>query len=230
VNRIGRVPLVAVPRLADTGTCDRCEGTGWDYSEGPATRCVCMAERDRAAARQRLLEKIPMSYRECTRDSWRGSWPPAAPAAGARWWDSSWAVFVHGSSTGVGKTHLATALFLEAFDVGGFISCRWLSTKALLAAVTGEIAAKAERRIEREAREAQLLLLDDLGAERATDFAREVLSALLCHRYDWQRPTIVTSNAEDLAAIDALDPRLSSRLAHHSLLVHRHGEDRRIPT
>lgn len=188
-----------------------------------------MAERDRVAARARLVEEIPTLYRGCSRAGWKGRWPAAAPPAEARWWEESWLVFLHGAVTGSGKTHLATVIFLEAIDAGGFRTHRWISTKDLLAAVTGEIAAQSERRIERELREAELLLLDDLGAERPTDFARDVISALLCHRYDWQRPTILTSNADDLSAIDAFDPRLSSRLAHRSILIHRGGEDRRLP-
>lgn len=229
MNPLRPLALRAVPDAVTAAACERCDDTGWELVDGGARRCACMAEADRSAAHRRLLAEIPTLYRGCSRATWRGRWPAAAPVAGARWWDERWLVFVHGGVTGCGKTHLATAVFLEAVESGEFRTHRWLSTKGLLSAVTDEIAGKAERRAERDAREAQLLLLDDLGAERATDFAREVLAGILCHRYDWQLPTILTSNADDLAAIDALDPRLSSRLAHRSLLVHRGGEDARIP-
>lgn len=57
------------------------------------------------------------------------------------------------------------------------------------------------------------LLLDDLGAERATDFAQEQLNLILSTRYDHLRPTIITCNAESETDIYArMDPRIADRL------------------
>jgi DNA replication protein DnaC len=53
-----------------------------------------------------------------------------------------------------------------------------------------------------------MLALDDLGAEKVTEWGGEQLYRLLDRRCDARRPTIVTSNA----AVDALDPRIVSRL------------------
>lgn len=60
---------------------------------------------------------------------------------------------------------------------------------------------------------APCLLLDDLGAERATDFAQEQLSLLLSQRYNSLRPTIITCNAVDEKDLYArMDPRIADRL------------------
>ncbi|MEX2425883.1 MAG: ATP-binding protein [Thermomicrobiaceae bacterium] len=58
-------------------------------------------------------------------------------------------------------------------------------------------------------RNADLLVLDDLGTENATPWAREKLYQLMNHRYNNRRPTIVTSNRN----IDELDGRIASRLS-----------------
>ena len=58
-----------------------------------------------------------------------------------------------------------------------------------------------------------LLVMDDLGAERVTEFGREQLYLLLERRYAESRPSIITSNAT-LETIGAhLDDRIASRIA-----------------
>jgi len=46
--------------------------------------------------------------------------------------------------------------------------------------------------------EAELLVLDDLGAERLTDWVEETMSLIVNTRYNERRPTIFTSNYEDI--------------------------------
>lgn len=54
-----------------------------------------------------------------------------------------------------------------------------------------------------------LLVLDDLGVEKQTDWADEQLYKVLDSRYDNELPTIITSNQ----VADRIDPRLKSRYA-----------------
>ena len=74
---------------------------------------------------------------------------------------------------------------------------------------------------------ADLLVLDDLGRERTTDWALERLYVLVNERYEARRPTIVTANYRpaDLAAsgMDAV----VSRLREHSTVVELRGSDYR---
>jgi DNA replication protein DnaC len=56
------------------------------------------------------------------------------------------------------------------------------------------------------------LILDDLGAEKQTDFSAATLYAIIARRRNWQQLTIVTSN-QTLEEINAWEPRLASRLA-----------------
>ncbi len=57
-------------------------------------------------------------------------------------------------------------------------------------------------------RSAFLLILDDLGTENTTPWAREKLYQLINHRYNEQLPTIITSNQE----YKLIDERILSRL------------------
>ena len=59
-----------------------------------------------------------------------------------------------------------------------------------------------------QVRRAPLLILDDLGTESATAWAKEKLYQLFNHRYNAKLPTVITTSRE----IDDLDPRLRSRL------------------
>ena len=73
----------------------------------------------------------------------------------------------------------------------------------------------------------RLLLLDDLGCTRMTDFIHEQFMYAVSKRYNDFYPTIITTNAESLEALDAIDPRLTSRL-HEGLVVTLGGRDRRV--
>ena len=57
-------------------------------------------------------------------------------------------------------------------------------------------------------RDAPLLVLDDLGTESATSWAREKLYQLLNHRYNLRLPTVITTNLKP----SELDPRIYSRM------------------
>jgi DNA replication protein DnaC len=73
---------------------------------------------------------------------------------------------------------------------------------------------------------AGLLVLDDLGAEKGSDFLLERVYAIVNHRYSWERPTIVTTNL-DLEQMGALWPRMASRLCS-GVVVSLAGKDKRL--
>jgi DNA replication protein DnaC len=59
-----------------------------------------------------------------------------------------------------------------------------------------------------QVRKSPLLVLDDLGTESATSWAKEKLYQLFNYRYNARLPTVITTAQR----IEDLDPRLSSRL------------------
>lgn len=72
-----------------------------------------------------------------------------------------------------------------------------------------------------------VLILDDLGAERPTDWTTERLYALVNRRWLDMRPTVVTSNVPADQIESAIGERLLSRLTHDALVYRLSGKDRR---
>ena len=62
-------------------------------------------------------------------------------------------------------------------------------------------------------RKMPLLVIDDLGAQKETDYARERLYGLINYRYNELLPTIITANVGP----GQLDDRIASRLQDHRL-------------
>jgi DNA replication protein DnaC len=73
--------------------------------------------------------------------------------------------------------------------------------------------------------EADLLVLDDIGALRTSDWSREQLHAVIDRRYNAMRPTVVTTNLPKLG--DEVGDRIASRLAADIVIVTLAGPDRR---
>lgn len=73
------------------------------------------------------------------------------------------------------------------------------------------------------------LMLDDVGSQRATDFALETLAEILRYRYNAMLPTIVTANVSKLSELEGLgfDARLVSRIASGAVVKFT-GKDRRL--
>ena len=61
-----------------------------------------------------------------------------------------------------------------------------------------------------------LLIVDDLGTENTTPWAREKLYQIFNHRYNYRLPTVVTTNVD----LDSLDPRIASRICDQQLCGH----------
>ncbi|MBR5371491.1 MAG: ATP-binding protein [Oscillospiraceae bacterium] len=75
-----------------------------------------------------------------------------------------------------------------------------------------------------------LLILDDLGAERRTDYMDEIVFSLIEYRSQAMRPLLITSNLsrrEFDAPGDTARQRVFSRLWNRCLAVRMEGEDRR---
>ena len=72
------------------------------------------------------------------------------------------------------------------------------------------------------------LCIDDIGAEKLTDFVRQITYYIVNEREQWMLPLIITSNFS-LAQIDEMiDPRISSRIAGMCETIKLTGKDRRL--
>lgn len=75
--------------------------------------------------------------------------------------------------------------------------------------------------------EVDLLVFDDLGAGKVTDWTEDTLYRLIDTRYARQLPTIVTTNMDAREFRDAMDERIVSRLAESQQVALTGGDRRR---
>jgi DNA replication protein DnaC len=74
-------------------------------------------------------------------------------------------------------------------------------------------------------RTADLWALDDLGSVSVTDWGADALLTIIDHRWQHQRPTLITTNAADLRSL--LGDRVASRIADGATVAHITAPDRR---
>lgn len=110
---------------------------------------------------------------------------------------------------GCGKTHLAAAIANEWISHGHNVM--FIVTPDLLdhlrAAYSPQATTSYDQRFD-TIKNVALLVLDDLGTESATPWAREKLYQLLNHRYNAQLPTVITTSAGPYE----IEPWLRSRM------------------
>lgn len=110
---------------------------------------------------------------------------------------------------GCGKTHLAAAIGNYQASLG--FPPLMVSVPDLLdhlrATFSPNSTVSLDRRFE-EVRTSRLLILDDLGTQSATPWAREKIYQLFNYRYNAELPTVITTSSKS----EDLDPRLNSRM------------------
>jgi DNA replication protein DnaC len=137
-------------------------------------------------------------------------------------------LFLHGRC-GTGKTHLAVAIAMEFMSHNPHQRVLFAVVPDLLDHLRATFdpghGIAYDERFD-AIRSAQLLVLDDLGTENTTPWAREKLYQIFNHRYNEQLPTVITSN-QDFKKIEerVLSRILDTRLTRY---VHVDGEDYRL--
>jgi len=111
---------------------------------------------------------------------------------------------------GTGKTHLAVAvlrmLIARGFE-GVFFDYQELLRR--IRASWDETAGESDREAYRSALEAEVLLLDDLGSQRAPEWVIDTITAIVTHRSNYQKPLIATTNLPDPDMGGAVAERLA---------------------
>jgi DNA replication protein DnaC len=199
-----------------TSPCPICGDSGLKLIVGPngeryAEDCECRLQR-RAA---RLLQRagIPKRYEHCTLESFEPGFNKADQSLAtaymmARNFVAGYPVTTEGRGllltgrVGVGKTHLAVgilqALIREKGVVGLFCDYREL-LKRIQESYNPRVAT-TELQILAPVFEAEVLILDELGAQKPTDWVWDTVALILNTRYNDKRTTLITTNYPNLPA------------------------------
>ena len=204
--------LKAVPKLrsvesnaSDIEVCEICFGTGMEVVPGKgARRCVCR-KRD-PHVEQINKTQIPKRYEKC-----------------------------HFNTYNAGKTHLAVSI-LKGLTERGF-ACLFYEFGTLLKEIQSSYNPNtftSELSVLAPVLNADILVLDELGASKPTDWVRDTLHHIINTRYNERKFTIFTTNYLDERATDrdeTLEDRIGvrarSRIYEMCQTVVIEGEDHR---
>jgi DNA replication protein DnaC len=195
----------------DETPCAVCNDTGWRTitrgKEREVVRCECRLK----SRGERLLAaaKIPPRYEHCDLSTFKcdqddkdqHSLAKAKLYAGrfVEEYPTEKTGLLFVGSVGVGKTHLAVGI-LKALIRDKGVPCLFCDYRELLKSIQNSFNASVqatEMGILRPVFDAEVLVLDELGAVRSTEWVFDTVNYILNSRYNNNKTTIITTNFPD---------------------------------
>ena len=200
---------------AEEAVCQFCFGTGTRLEageEGIKGAVICECRRSGSATRFLDAARIPPRFREC---SFHNYYPKNdsqyfAHSFASRLVDDYPSVdagLLFMGSVGVGKTHLAIAVLKDLIQKKG-VNCLFYESGSLLKAIQDSynpVSQTSEMRVLAPVYQAEVLVLDELGATVPTNWVRDTMYQIINTRYNNKKLTIFTTNYFDEGRVGAED-------------------------
>lgn len=204
----------------DPEVCPFCYGAGLEVIPGKGAR-PCRCRKQNSHSNQIVKVKIPRRYENCHFQSYTIMNPSQERAFK---YSSKLAMdypaidrgLLLMGTCGVGKTHLAVSI-LKALTERGF-SCLFYEFGSLLKQIQDSYnpnTQSSELKILNNLFEAEVLVLDEIGASKPTDWVRDTMAHVINTRYNDRKLTIFTTNYLDERKSDkdeTLEERIGVRL------------------
>src|SRR5271170_6318081 len=210
--------------------CVQCSGTGWkmvvrkDSVPGKvAVPCECGTEERAEKVMDRA--RIPKRYEHCDFESyvpdladgktWTAQHSESLQQAKmlalgfVRDYPATEKGLLFMGPSGVGKTHLSVAALKELIRRGhGGLFCDYRELLKEIQASYNPASESTEMAILEPVRTVEILVLDDLGASKPSDWVRDIVGIVLNARYNENKTTLITTNYLDNPQSDGEPTRL----------------------
>ena len=196
-------PITTKQNASQPEVCDLCFGTGTHlHPEKGAVLCQCK----RTDPRKNLVVsvRVPERYVDCSFDTFRSREKKSLETAlfFSRSLVADYPAVDRGllfmGPSGVGKTHLAVSI-IKSLSEKGF-SCLFTEFGSLLKQIQDSynpVSKSSELGVLAPIYQADVLVLDELGAAMPTDWVRDTMYQIINKRYNDKKLTIVTTNYMD---------------------------------
>ncbi len=206
----------AARAIKEIDECPKCFGAGMEVVEGKGAR-ICECRKSKRLALRDNLGGIPRLYEKCTFENYVLSNPSQKKAMTLAFiFASQYPAVDQGlllmGSVGVGKTHLAVSIvkLLRGRGIDALFTEFGSLLKSIRESYNSETQT-SELDVLNPVLNAEVLVLDELGASKPSDWVRETLYHIINTRYSENRFTIFTTNFLDERA-DSLRETLDERV------------------
>ncbi len=237
---------------AETTVCAACGGSGWVLEDSGgskvARRCACYGDRRKHA----LLEQanIPRRYQNCRLDNFEVHNDSLRDAKKlsekfVKNYPAQEVGLLFIGPCGVGKTHLAVAIIRELIEKKD-VPCIFYDFRDLIREIQSTFTPDSilsESDVLGPVFQAEVLVLDELGAKRTSAWVEETVFYIINYRYNQKKMTIFTTNYPDIdeeedrrdsfykkgdeSLVNRIGVRLRSRIYEMCKVVEMTGNDYR---